>query len=93
VRVVVAESAAADFLSITDYFGARSPSATDAMVDRILAVAQVLGSHPWIGHAGRMPGTREFVVARTPYVIVYSITGELLTILRVLHSKQQWPPV
>jgi plasmid stabilization system protein ParE len=61
------------------------------MVDRILAVAQVLGSHPWIGHAGRVAGTREFVVSRTPCVIVYSVNAELLTILRVLHSKQQWP--
>jgi plasmid stabilization system protein ParE len=43
VRVVVAESAATDLYSLTVYFGQLNPSATDAMVDRILVAMRMLG--------------------------------------------------
>jgi len=39
---------------------------------------------------GRMKGTREIVV-RPNYVLVYRITGDLVEVLRVLHTAQQWP--
>lgn len=40
---------------------------------------------------GRVRGTHEIVV--TPnYVIVYRATKTQISILRVLHARQQWPP-
>lgn len=39
---------------------------------------------------GRVPGTREIVVLPN-YLMVYRINGDALTILRVLHARQQWP--
>ena len=35
-------------------------------------------------------GTREWVVVRTPYVIVYQVTGGVLEILHVWHGRQDW---
>ena len=37
-----------------------------------------------------MKGTREIVV-RPNYVMVYDVEGNTITILRVLHTAQQWP--
>jgi len=93
VRVLVAESAEADFTSIESYFRPRNPAATDRILARIAAAVALLSTHPRIGHAGRKLGTREFVVTRTPFVLVYELTDEALTIVRILHSQRQWPTV
>ena len=44
-----------------------------------------------MGRAGRVNGTRELVVSRTPYVVVYRIRGQEVCIVRVLHTAQRWP--
>jgi toxin ParE1/3/4 len=45
--------------------------------------------HP--GRDGRVQGTREWILTNTPYIVVYMLSGETKTILRVLHGAQQWP--
>lgn len=39
-----------------------------------------------MGHSGRVKGTRELVIVRTPYIAAYRIKGEKIQILRIL----QW---
>jgi toxin ParE1/3/4 len=91
VRIFVAASAEADVESIKEYFGERNPVACDVMLGRIGDAAALLATHPRIGHPGRVTGTREFFIARTPFVLVYAIANEELTVLRVLHAQRQWP--
>lgn len=45
-----------------------------------------------MGRSGKADGTREFVIARTPYILVYRNNAEVLEALRVIHGAQQWPP-
>jgi addiction module RelE/StbE family toxin len=40
--------------------------------------------------SGRVPGTHEIVV-RPNYVLVYSVTPAQVSILRVLHARQEYP--
>ena len=91
-RVFVAGSAEADLDSIAEYFGGRNAAATEVMLARVSAAMQLLATHPRIGHQGRASGTRELVVTRTPFVLVYTTDGETLIVMRVLHAQQQWPP-
>lgn len=91
-RVLRATSAKADLDSITDYFGQRNPVAALAMLDRIATAQALLETHPLIGHPGRISGTRELVVTGTPFILVYAVADNALTVMRVLHSQQQWPP-
>ncbi len=58
----------------------------------VIERAELLDDHPALGRTGRMPGTREFVVSGTPFILVYRHQGNRVEILRVLHSHQQWPP-
>jgi toxin ParE1/3/4 len=44
-----------------------------------------------MGRKGRIEGTRELVISRTPYIAAYRIVDENIRILRILHGAQQWP--
>jgi toxin ParE1/3/4 len=36
-------------------------------------------------------GTRELVISRTPYVVIYRIANQEARIVHVLHTAQRWP--
>jgi len=50
-----------------------------------------LRQFPERGRTGRVPGTRELVVPRTPFVIPYRVMGREVHVLAVLHGKRAWP--
>ena len=39
---------------------------------------------------GRVAGTRELLIPRTPYLAAYLVDGDTVRILRVLHGTQMW---
>lgn len=84
------QSARADLLAIIDYISDDNPDAAQQLKDNIEALAAALLDHPQLYRAGRVAGTREMVV-RPNYVVVYAVTDDAITILRVLHAAQQWP--
>jgi toxin ParE1/3/4 len=74
------------------YIAEESPSGARRVVLRILHdVEDLLPNHPQIGRPGRVPGTRELVIPRTPYIVPYRIQRETIQILRVYHSARRWP--
>jgi toxin ParE1/3/4 len=85
------ETARADLLAIVDYISDDNPDAAQRLKDEIEAKAVKLPEHPRLYRAGRVTGTREMVV-RSNYVVVYTEDARAVTILRVLHAVQQWPP-
>ena len=50
-----------------------------------------LADFPESGRTGRIEGTRELVVPKTPFVAPYRITGDTIEILAVHHASQRWP--
>ena len=50
-----------------------SKAAADSVVERIFASVDLLKTQPEMGRSGRMAGTRELVIPRTPYFIVYRV--------------------
>ncbi len=36
-------------------------------------------------------GTRELVIPRTSYIVVYRVRGQWVEILALQHGAQQWP--
>ena len=77
--------------AIFDYIEEDSPHAAVVVDDRIRVQVRQLLQFPETGRPGRIEGTRELVISRTPYIAAYRITGETVRILRVLHGAQQWP--
>ncbi|MGH8030885.1 MAG: type II toxin-antitoxin system RelE/ParE family toxin [Luteimonas sp.] len=67
-----------------------NPIAARMLARRIVDAARRLRSHPQIGRPGMRAETREWVVARTPYVLVYRTTSQAVEILHVWHGAQDW---
>jgi plasmid stabilization system protein ParE len=44
-----------------------------------------------IGHRGRIMNTREFVMSKYPYIIVYTIADDGIYILTIMHMARKWP--
>ena len=77
--------------AIFDYIEEDSPRAAVVVDDRIRVQVRQLLQYPETGRPGRVDGTRELVIRRTPYIAAYRVSGDVVRILRVLHGAQQWP--
>ena len=76
------------------YIAVRNPFAAVAQDHLIGAAVDRLAHLPKLGRIGRRKNTRELVVVRTSFVVIYRIfedAGEV-HILRVLYGRQKWPP-
>lgn len=80
-----------DFDSIVDFIAADNPLAAIEQGDEIERQVSSLREHRQLGRAGRVEGTRELVIVRTPYLAAYRIKHGRIQILRILHGSQQWP--
>jgi hypothetical protein len=50
-----------------------------------------LAEYPKLYRSGHVAGTLEMIVRRN-HVVVYAEDARAVSILRVLHAAQQWPP-
>jgi toxin ParE1/3/4 len=75
-----------------DYIAKENPSAVLRLDEDIERQIARLADNPEAGRAGRVQGTRELVIARTPFIAVYRVKARRVEILRVLHGAQRWPP-
>ena len=91
-RVEWLPSARQNLRDIVDHINQDNPVAAHEVAEAILARVAQLADHPYMGRPGRVEGTRELVVAHTPYLVPYRVWGEAVTVLRVLHGRQLWPP-
>lgn len=85
------DAAKADALAALEYIAQDNLNAAYGVYEEIGRQVAMLAEHPKLGRAGRMKGTRELVIGRTPYIVVYRIKGEAVQIIRVLHGARQWP--
>ena len=73
-----------------EYIDKDSPEAAEWQIDRIEAAIRRISVFPMMGRTGLRAGTREFVVPRTPYIVIYRVREERVEILAVLHGAQNW---
>ena len=70
---------------------AESPRAAILVDERISAAIGTLAHFPESGRPGRVAGTRELVIGRTPYIAAYAVLESKVRVLRILHGAQIWP--
>lgn len=92
--IIWSRAALDDLKAQVGYIAAENPAAAQRVADAIMASAQALSDIP-TGRPGRVTDTYEKPVTRLPYIIAYAITpsptGEVIAILRVIHTARDWP--
>lgn len=73
------------------YIAQDSPRSAADFVEHMMQSARMLAVHPHMGRPGRVPGTRELVVTRFPYILPYRVREQTVEILRVFHTARKWP--
>lgn len=79
-----------DLLRIIEHIADDNPDAAEKLADDIEAKAQGLRERPELYRVGRKRGTREMVV-HPNYIVIYRRKKDLVEVLRVKHTAQQWP--
>ena len=85
----VTRRAVSHIASFESFIATDNPGAARAVGRRIRAAFEMLCHFPEMGRPGRIPGTREWLVRRTPYVVVYAIGDSTIDILGVFHCAQE----
>jgi toxin ParE1/3/4 len=81
-----------DLASLRSYIAEDDPAAAQRTVLHILrTIEQLLSGNPNMARAGRVPGTRELVVPRTPTIVPYRIRDKRIQVLRIYHGARRWP--
>lgn len=87
-KLVWRKRAETAFLDQIAYVKAANPGAAvklAGIVDRRIALLQ---RHPEMGRPSRRVGVRELVIADTPYIAVYTVQSDTITILQFFHARQ-----
>ena len=73
------------------YIAIDDANAARLLVARVLDAVATLEQQPALGRPGRVPGTREFVVRTTRYIVPYRVRGDVIEILRIFHTSRRLP--
>jgi toxin ParE1/3/4 len=76
---------------VLEYLQGESSAGAITISRRILGTARRLGQMPYSGRVGRIDGTREAVVPRSPYIVVYEVSEQSVEILGIWHAAREWP--
>ena len=85
------EDALADLTDLRAYVAEDNPAAAQKIALRILEKINLLSEHPLLGGPGRIHNTRELVITKTPYTVIYHASVDVISILRVFHQGRRWP--
>ncbi len=81
-----------DIASLRAFIEQDDPAAAQRVALHIVRnVETLLSQHPEMGRPGRVPGTRELVIPRTPFIVPYRLVGNTIQVLRVYHGARRWP--
>lgn len=76
---------------IFEYIAKDNPRAALELDEQFDDKAERAARSPGLYRPGRIHGPREIVVCPS-YVMIDRVRADAVTILRILHTAQQWPP-
>lgn len=77
---------------IYEYISKNSENPAEKVISQIIKSANMnIKNFPHIGRAGRIFGTREYVISEYPYVIIYAVRKNNVYIIRIMHSSIKYP--
>jgi len=89
-RLKWATPAADEFERSQGFYESVNPRVARLLAKRVNMAIRQLRGMPNAGRMGLRVGTREWVVPKTPYIVVYRTRSDALEILHVFHERQDW---
>jgi toxin ParE1/3/4 len=91
-NILWSPEAIGDLVSLRAYIAEDNPAAARRVVLHIIHnIEHLLPNNPQMRRPGRVPGTRELVIPKTPYLVPYRLQRNIIQILRVHHGARRWP--
>ncbi len=92
-RILWTDEALDDLAEIVAYYYAEaSPRTAESVERRIIEQVESLPPFPErIRKSERIPGTRELVVNRLPYIVFVKLTSDAVVVLNVVHTARKFP--
>ena len=90
-RVVWTEPATDDLTRIVEYIREDNRSAATRVARTIYEGVAQLKQMPERGRIGLAENTRELIFSPWPYIAVYEVSEDKVTVLRIRHTSQNWP--
>jgi toxin ParE1/3/4 len=86
-----AASAQADIQAIFDYIARDNPLIARRVVSEIEQATNRLRQFPFSGRVGAVESTRELVIARLPFIVVYRVGDSSVDVIAVFHAARDLP--
>ena len=92
-RILWTDEALDDLEEILAYYYLEASPRTAAAVERrIIGEVESLPPYPErIRESDRIPGARELVVTKLPYVVFVQVLEDAIIVLNVVHTKRKFP--
>lgn len=90
-RLIWSKASLRDLDEIAAHISEDSPQTAELVEIRISDDALLLARFPKSGRPGRVAGTRERVVSKTPFILAYRLESKSVRILRIYRGARKWP--
>lgn len=90
-KIIWARPAKNSFVNHIEYLLARTPSGALNVKLAVLDAIKLLEDTPFRGRLGRWADTRELIVEKYPYIVAYGLKVDIIEILYIHHTRQDWP--
>ena len=90
-NVVWSPRALRHLTAIRKYIEKDSDQSSARVAGRIPDAIEILRTQPHMGRPGSLAGTRELVVAGTPYIVPYRVRRDRLELIAVFDGRRNWP--
>ena len=91
-KILWSPEAIGDLASLQAYIAEDDLAAARRVALHIIHnIEHLLPNNPQMGRPGRVLGTRELVIPKTPFVVSYRSQRNIIQILRVYHGARRWP--
>lgn len=91
-RILWTDEALIDFEEILAYYYLEaSPRVAEAVEKRIVGEIKRFPYPERIRESDRIPGARELVVNKLPYVVFFQHRDDTIVVLNVVHTKRMFP--
>lgn len=87
--VILTGPAISDLQAIRSYIGGGDEHAAARVAKALIEVINGLETLPSRGRPGRSFNTRELIIPGWPWIVVYEVAAERVTVLRVIHGAQK----